>query len=44
MKTHTLENVTDNLVGKIGSSNRDTLEHDLQIDLIGNLIKQIRKS
>lgn len=43
MKTHTLEEVTDKLVGKIGTKNRDKFEYDLQMDLIGNAIKQTRK-
>lgn len=44
MKTHTLDDVTDKLVGKIGTPNRDKFEYDLQIDLIGSAIKQTRKS
>jgi DNA-binding XRE family transcriptional regulator len=43
MKTHTLDEVTDKLVGKIGTKNRDKFEYDLQMDLIGNAIKQTRK-
>lgn len=43
MKTHTLDEVTDKLVGKIGTKNRDKFEYDLQMDLIGNVIKQTRK-
>ncbi|TPG43872.1 helix-turn-helix domain-containing protein [Flavobacterium pectinovorum] len=44
MKIHTLDDVTDNLVGKIGTPNRDKFEYDLQIDLIGSVIKQTRKN
>lgn len=43
MKTYTLDQVINEIVGKIGTSNRDKFEHDLQIDLIGNAIKQTRK-
>ena len=43
MKTFSLEEVTDQIVGKIGSKNRDKFEYDLQMDLIGNAIKESRK-
>lgn len=43
MKTFTLDEVTDELVGKIGTENRDKFEYDLQMDLIGSAIKQTRK-
>ncbi len=43
MKTYTLDQVTDEIVGKIGTPNRDQFEYDLQMDLIGNAIKQTRK-
>jgi len=43
MKTYTLAQVTDEIVGKIGSENRDKFEYDLQMDLIGNAIKESRK-
>lgn len=43
MKTYTLDQVTDEIVGKIGTSNRDKFEYDLQMDLIGKAIKQTRK-
>lgn len=33
MKTYTLDQVTDEIVGKIGTPNRDQFENDLQIDL-----------
>lgn len=33
MKTYTLDEVTDQLIGKIGTSNRDKFESDLEIDL-----------
>ncbi len=43
MKTHTLEEVTEKLIGKIGTPNRDKFEYDLQMDMIGEAIKQTRK-
>ena len=43
MKTFTLDQVTDEIVGKIGTKNRDKFEYDLQMDLIGNAIKETRK-
>jgi HTH-type transcriptional regulator/antitoxin HipB len=43
MKTYTLNQVTDEIVGKIGTPNRDQFEYDLQMDLIGTAIKQTRK-
>lgn len=43
MKTYTLDELTDELVGKIGTKNRNKFEYDLQMDLIGNAIKQTRK-
>jgi len=43
MKTHTLDEVQDKLIGKIGSANRDRFEYELQMDLIGQAIKQTRQ-
>ena len=43
MKTYTLEEVTDELIGKIGTPRRDLFEYELQMDLIGSAIKQTRK-
>ena len=43
MKTYTLDQVTDEIIGKIGTPKRDQFEYDLQMDLIGNAIKQTRK-
>ena len=33
MKTYTLDEVTDKLIGRIGTSNRDKFESDLEMDL-----------
>jgi DNA-binding XRE family transcriptional regulator len=43
MKTYTLDEVQDKLIGKIGSPNRDKFEYELQMDLIGKAIKQTRQ-
>ena len=42
MKTYTLEEVQDKLIGKIGTRNRDKFEFELQMNLIGKAIKQTR--
>ena len=43
MKTYTLDQVQDKLIGKRGSPERDKFEYDLQMDLIGKAIKQTRQ-
>jgi HTH-type transcriptional regulator/antitoxin HipB len=43
MKTHTLDEVQDKLIGNIGTPNRDRFEYELQMDLIGQAIKQTRQ-
>jgi len=43
MKTYTLDQVQDKLIGKIGTPKRDKFEYDLQMDLIGKAIKQTRQ-
>ncbi|MFZ4706147.1 MAG: helix-turn-helix domain-containing protein [Bacteroidales bacterium] len=43
MKTHTLDEVTDKLIGKIGTPERDKFEYELQMDLIGQAIRQTRQ-
>lgn len=43
MKTYTLDQVQDKLIGKIGTTERDIFEYELQIDLIGKAIKQSRQ-
>jgi DNA-binding XRE family transcriptional regulator len=43
MKTYTLDEVQDKLIGKIGTPNRDKFEYELQMDLIGQAIKQTRQ-
>lgn len=43
MKTHTLEEVQDKLIGKTGTPEREVFEYELQMDLIGKAIKETRK-
>ncbi len=42
MKTYTLDEVQDKLIGKLGTPNRDKFEYELKMDLIGKAIKQTR--
>lgn len=42
MKTHTLDEVQDKIIGKRGTVRRDKFENELQMDLTGNAIKQTR--
>ena len=43
MKTYTLNQVQDQLIGEIGTTERDLFEYELQMDLIGKAIKETRK-
>jgi HTH-type transcriptional regulator / antitoxin HipB len=43
MKTYTLDQVQDKLIGKAGTTERDRFEYELQMDLIGKAIKQTRQ-
>lgn len=43
MKTTTLEEVQDKLIGKTGTPARDRFEYELQMDSIGKAIKQTRQ-
>jgi HTH-type transcriptional regulator/antitoxin HipB len=43
MKTHTLDEVQDKLIGKMGTPDRDRFEYALQMDLIGQAIKHTRQ-
>ncbi|MBS3773984.1 MAG: helix-turn-helix domain-containing protein [Bacteroidales bacterium] len=43
MKTYTLEELTDQYVGKKGTARRDKFEFDLKLDILGNMIKKARK-
>jgi DNA-binding XRE family transcriptional regulator len=43
MKTYTLEQVTEELVGKVGTPSRDLYEYEFQMELVGQAIRQARK-
>lgn len=43
MKTYTLDQVQDKLIGEVGTPDRDLFEYELQMELIGTAIRQIRK-
>ncbi len=43
MKTYTLDQVQNTLIGKVGTTERDIFEYELQMDLIGKAIKQTRQ-
>lgn len=43
MKTYTLDQVQDKLIGEVGTPDRDRFEYELQMELIGTAIRQIRK-
>ncbi len=43
MKTYTLDEVQDKLLGKKGTERRDKFEYELQMDLIGKAIKETRQ-
>jgi HTH-type transcriptional regulator / antitoxin HipB len=43
MQAHTLDQVQDKLIGKIGTPGRDIFEYELQMYLIGKAIRQTRQ-
>ena len=43
MKVYTLNQVQDQLIGELGTPERDIFEYELQMDLIGKAIKQTRQ-
>lgn len=44
MKTYTLKEVEDKLIGKIGTPNRDSYELRIKLIQFGQLIKEVRKA
>ncbi|MFZ4435901.1 MAG: helix-turn-helix domain-containing protein [Flavobacterium psychrophilum] len=42
MKTHSLEEVTDALIGQVGTKKRLAFDAELRLDAIGQCIKEIR--
>ena len=43
MKTYNLEEVQNELIGNVGSPDRENFEYELQLDMIGKAIKQTRQ-
>jgi HTH-type transcriptional regulator / antitoxin HipB len=43
MKTYTLDQVQNKLIGKVGTAKRDKFEYELQMELIGKAIKETRQ-
>jgi DNA-binding XRE family transcriptional regulator len=43
LTTISLEEITDNYIGEIGTPKRDAFENELRLDLLGDAIKQARK-
>ena len=42
-KTKSLDQIKDKYIGEVGTSQRDKFEFDLEMDLIGDMIKKTRK-
>jgi len=43
MKKYTLEELTDQYIGKKGSKEREQFEFELKLDIMGEMIKKARK-
>ncbi|WP_219932585.1 helix-turn-helix domain-containing protein [Perlabentimonas gracilis] len=43
IKTHTLDELKDKHLGRIGTEKRDKYEYELRLDLLGEVIKRTRK-
>ena len=43
MKTYSLEELTDTYIGEKGSKERELFEFELKTDILGEMIKRIRK-
>jgi len=43
MKTYTMEEVQDSIIGKKGTANRDKFEYEFELNLIGEAIKRTRQ-
>ena len=43
MKTYTLDQVQDKLIGERGTPEREVFEYELQLEIIGKAIKQTRQ-
>ena len=43
METYTLEQITDEFIGKKGTPEREQFEFELKLDLLGDAVKRTRK-
>jgi DNA-binding XRE family transcriptional regulator len=43
LKLYSLDEITDEFIGKAGTPKRDAFEYELRLDVIGEAIKQARK-
>lgn len=43
MKKYTLEELTDKYIGENGSPEREQFEFELKLDILGEMIKKVRK-
>ena len=43
MKLTSIDNLTDEIIGKKGTPERDIFEYDLRMDIIGTMIKEASK-
>lgn len=43
MEKYTLEKLTDNYIGKLGTPDREQFEFELKLDILGDMIKKARK-
>lgn len=44
MKTYTLKDLEDKLIGKVGSAKRDNYELNIKLIQFGQMIKEVRKN
>ena len=44
MKTYSLEQLTDQYIGKRGTPKREIFEQELKLELIGDAIRKVRKA
>lgn len=44
MKTYSLEELTDQYIGKLGTPKREIFEQELRLELIGEAIRKARKA
>ena len=43
LKLYSIDEITDEFIGKLGTPKRDAFEYELRLDVIGEAIKQARK-